>query len=143
MADKKFNLRVITPHHVVFDEPVNMVIMRCTTGDMGILFGHEPRSVVLEYGVFRIFNDDANERWLAVYGGLAEIKDNVVTVLTGDAEWPHEVDEKHVREEQEQLQQLLQEHIDDAELRRAEALLRRSSVRIELASYRSKTDSED
>ena len=135
MAEKKFNLRVITPHKVVFDEQVDMVIMRCTTGDMGIMYGHEPRSVVLAYGVFRIFSGDADERWLAVYGGLAEIKDNVLTVLTGGAEWPHEVDANRVQEEEEHLKQRLQEHIDDAELRRAEALLRRVFVRMELTSY--------
>ena len=135
MAEKKFVLRVITPHRVAFDEKVDMVIMRCTTGDMGIMYGHEPRSAVLDYGVFRIFGGDTDERWLAVYGGLAEIKDNILTVLTGGAEWPHEVDSKNAQEAEEHLRHRLQEHADDVDIRRDQALLRRALVQIELSSY--------
>jgi len=135
MAEKKFNLRIITPHEVALDEQVDMAIMRCTTGDMGVMFGHEAHCAVLDYGILRIFNDEQSERWLAVYGGLAQIKDNVLTVLTGGIEWPHEVNVKSAQEQREHIKQRLREHEDDVTIRRDEVLLRRALVQIELSSY--------
>ena len=58
MTEKKLRLQIMTPAEKKVDEDVNMVIMRCTTGDMGILPGHEPHSAVLDYGILRILNDD-------------------------------------------------------------------------------------
>jgi len=135
MAEKKINLRIITPNEVALDEPADMVIMRCTTGDMGIMHGHEPRCMVLDYGIMRIFDGDADERWLAVYGGLAQIKDNTLTVMTGEAEWPHEVDADRSRGEQELIKERLQDHVDEVEILRDEALLRRALVQVELSAY--------
>ena len=87
MPEKKVHLRVVTPEEVKVDEKADMIIMRCTTGDMGILPGHESRSAVLDYGVLRIL-DGNDERRLAVFGGLAEVKNDVVTILTSVAERP-------------------------------------------------------
>ena len=135
MKEKKIHLRVITPETVKVDEKVDMVIMRCNTGYMGILPGHEPRSAVLDYGVMKILGGSQETRWLAVLGGLAEIKDNVLTVLTGEAEWPQDINIAHENTQRERLKQRLQEHQNDIEIQRVQALLQRSLVRIKLRSY--------
>jgi len=142
MAEKKIRLHIITPEQSKIDEDVDMVIMRCTTGDMGIMPGHETRSAVLDYGVMRILNDD-NERWIAVYGGLAVIKDNVLTVLTHDAEWPEEIDRAHAHVTREHAERRLQEKTDDLEIQSDQVLLRRALVQIEVSSYTFKDDDND
>ena len=142
MAEKKIRLHIITPEQSKIDEDVDMVIMRCTTGDMGIMPGHETRSAVLDYGVMRILNDD-NERWIAVYGGLAVIKDNVLTVLTHDAEWPEEIDRAHAHATREHAERRLQEKTDDLEIQSDQVLLRRALVQIEVSSYTFKDDDND
>ena len=88
-------MRIVTPNEIKFDENVDMIIMRCTTGDMGILPGHEPHSAVLDHGEVRIL-DDGNERRLAVSGGIAEVRNNVLTILTSLAEWPEDIDRADV-----------------------------------------------
>ena len=136
MAEKKkMRLRVITPQEIKLDEQVEMVIFRCTTGYMGILPGHEQRSAVLDFGVMRIIGGHEYERWLAVFGGLVEVKDDVVTVLANAAEWPQDIDVAHATSERERLKQILQEHDDDIELQRDQALLWRNLVRIEMGEY--------
>lgn len=133
MAEKKLRLRILTPSETKVDEDAKMVIMRCTTGSMGVLPGHEARSAVLEYGPLRILSD-SGERRIAVYGGLAVIQDNTVTVLTGGAEWPHEINIARAKADREHIEQRLQEKTDDMEIQNDQILLRRALVRIEVSS---------
>lgn len=137
MAEKsKLHLQVITPSGVKIDDMVDMVIFRCTTGAMGILPGHEARSAALGFGVMRILGGVAeNERWLAVFGGMASISGDKLTVMTGEAEWPKDVDAVHAQTEREHYEQQLQEHVDDLEILRDQALLWRALVRLELSAY--------
>lgn len=81
MTDKKINLNIITPSGIKFVEKADMVIMRCIDGDLGVLPGHSPVSTVLGGGVLRIINDGL-EKKLAVTGGVAEINDRTVNILT-------------------------------------------------------------
>jgi len=134
MPKKTFRLRVVLPESMKVDEDVEMVIMRCITGDMGVLPGHEPCSAVLRFGVLRIFSGDV-QRWMAVYGGLAVIKNNVLTILTQDAEWPEEIDLTRAKADHEHARQRLREKADDMEMQNDQVRLRRSLVQIEVSSY--------
>ena len=134
MAAKKFRLRVVTPREIKIDENVEMVIMRCTTGDMGILPRHEPYSAVLNYGPLRVLNN-GKERRIAVFGGLAEVQNNVLTVLTSGAEWPEDIDRSRAMADLEQYERRLQEQVEDIEIRDDQVLLRRALVRLEVSSY--------
>jgi F-type H+-transporting ATPase subunit epsilon len=135
LADKKIHLRVITPTEIMFDEKVTMVIMRCTTGDLGVLQGHEARSAALDYGALRILSDDSDMRILAVYGGLVEIKSDVVTVLANDAEWPHDIDPSKALADHELFSQNLRKNDDTLGIQRDQVMLRRALVQIEVSSY--------
>jgi len=89
MADKKLELRVIAPTASAdkslasYKKGVNvdMVIMRCTTGDLGVLPGRTPCSMVLGKGDLRVFND-GNEKRMEIDGGIASVGNDVVTILT-------------------------------------------------------------
>ena len=136
MAEKTLRLKIITPDEVKLDDDVDMVIMRCMTGDMGILPGHEARSAILDYGVVRIYSSIADLRWLAVFGGMAEIKDDVVTILANDAVWPQDVDSAEALEiAREQAERKIKESDDDDEIQKYHAQLRRTLVEIEVSSY--------
>ena len=134
MAGKKLRLQVTTPDSNKFDEDVEMVIMRCITGDMGILADHQPISAILDFGVLRII-DGKIERRMAVFGGIAQVLDNNVTILANDAQWPEDIDVAEVHAERERVQLRSQEDLDDYEIQRNQALMRRILVQIELSSY--------
>ena len=93
-------MRIVTPEEVKLDENADMVIMRCTTGDMGILPGHEACSAILDYGVMRILSG-GGERRIAIFGGIAQVRDNAVTVLANDAQWPEDIDRARAESERE------------------------------------------
>jgi len=131
---KKLHLRIATPEDVKYDDEAEMVIMRCITGDMGILANHEPTSAILDYGVLRVIND-GEERRMAVFGGVAQVMDNVVTILANDAQWPEDIDAAFVESERERMKRRMQESADDLELQSNQVLMRRLLVQIEVSAY--------
>jgi len=128
----KFRLRILTPDAIKVDEDVGMVIMRCTTGAMGIMAGHESRSAVLDYGVVRIINDSI-EYGIAVFGGIAEMYNNVLTILTGEAHTPGEVDVEAAKAALKAAE--IQGKKTDLEIAQDQVTLRRSLVQLEVSSY--------
>ena len=131
---KKVHLRILTPSATKVDEEVDMVIMRCTSGDMGVLPGHETYLCVLADGILRMLNR-RRERRIAVFGGVVEVKDDVVTVLTEEAHWPGDIDRDRAQAAREELQRKIQEKTDDLELFHDELLLRRTLLKIELSDF--------
>jgi len=144
MTSKKLRLRVATPDNVKFDKDADMVIMRCITGDMGILPKHEACSAILDYGVLRIMND-GEERRMAVFGGIAQVQDNVVTILANEAQWPEDIDLAYAESERDRTSRRLQDNDDDLEIQKEQVSLRRSLVQIEVSAYPilSKTEFSD
>ena len=144
VAAPKFHLRIATPDNVKYNEDAQLVIMRCITGDMGIMAGHEATSAILDYGVLRIINDD-EERRMAVFGGIAQVGDNKVTILANDAQWPEDIDIAFVEAERERMARRSQESADDLAIQRDQIRMRRTLVQIEVSTFPliSRTERED
>ena len=140
-SDKKFRLQVLTPFLTKFDDEVNMAILRCQTGDWGVLPGHAPYSAVLSYGTLRMIDGEV-ERILAVYGGVASMVNNVLTVLTSAADWPDEIDLARTQRERELAEQRLRERADYLEMQYDRVLIRRALVQIEVKIHYQKYDEE-
>jgi len=130
----KLHLRITTPENVKYDEDVEMVIMRCITGDMGILADHEASSAILDYGVLRII-DGEEERRMAVFGGLAQVGNNTVTILANDAQWPEDIDYAFVEAERDRMARRSQESKDDLTIQRDQILMRRTLVQMEVSTF--------
>ena len=64
----------------------DMIIVPCTTGELGILYDRVPCSMVLKQGAVRILENDTEFR-LKIDGGIATVGKNVVTVLSNSVEW--------------------------------------------------------
>jgi F-type H+-transporting ATPase subunit epsilon len=133
MAGERVRLRIVTPINIKVDEDADMVIMRCVSGDLGVLPGHMPLSAALCYGALRIIYGDG-ERKIVVYGGFVTIQNDVVTVLTKEAEWPDEINLARAHADREHAEQRLREQIDDKELITDQMLLRRALVQIEIGT---------
>lgn len=134
MANKKIKLQIVTPVRKLYDKEVDMVIIRGSEGDLGILPGHQAITTALGYGLMKIKND-SDELVAIVFGGFAEINPNQITILSDGAEWPDEIDVKRAEEAKERAEKHLKS--GDANTYRAELALRRALVRIEGSSYKS------
>lgn len=101
MADRKLSLRIVSPRSATDKKPYrlqkssDLVILRCVSGDLGVMAGRTPCVMALDSGVLRYF-DEGREHFLAVMGGVAHVKGDAVTVLTDSALEPKEIDAAEV-----------------------------------------------
>ncbi|NLK75155.1 MAG: ATP synthase F1 subunit epsilon [Clostridiales bacterium] len=142
IVNNKLQLNIVTPRGVKFVEEADMIIMRCIDGDLGILPGHEPVSVVLGDGILRIRNDGV-EKKLAVFGGIAKINDKAVTILSTIAQRPEEIDLERAEKDRKEAEAALLEGPKELQIQSSLVLLRRSLVRIEVSLHLEETDYSD
>ena len=131
MADKTFTLQIISPTRIFFDEEVDMVEMRTTEGEIGVLAGHIPLTAIVEPGVVKI-HQEGKVREAALLDGFVEIRGNKVTVLAEACEWPDEIDFSRAEEARSRAERRLASHEADLDAARAEAALKRAMVRLKL-----------
>ena len=75
---------VVTPERTLFDELVEFVALPLYDGELGVLPGRAPLIGRLGYGELRTNVHGAVKRYF-VDGGFAQVRDDVVTVLTNRA----------------------------------------------------------
>ena len=82
--DGQLKCVVVTPEKTLFDEMVEFVALPVFDGELGVMPGRTPVIARLGYGELRTRVGTTVHRYF-VDGGFAQIRDNVVTVLTGRA----------------------------------------------------------
>lgn len=135
MADsgKSFRLKIISPDRVFYEGDVDMVELRTTEGEMGVLKGHIPMTVIMVPGVLKIKGGADGDKEAALHSGFAEIMQDHVTILAESCEWPEEIDLNRAKEAQIRAERRLKSGDGTINIARAELALRRSLIRIELA----------
>ena len=134
MADKTFTLQIISPTRIFFDEEVDMVEMRTTEGEIGVLAGHIPLTAIVEPGVVKI-HQEGKVREAALLDGFVEIRGNKVTVLAEACEWPENIDGKRAKEEAKlRAERRIGSGEKQVDMVRAELALKKALTRINLVS---------
>ena len=85
MADTT-NLEIVTPSMVLISEPVEMVVLPGSDGNIGALPRHSQVMSSLDRGIVDIFNDNKIVSRIMIDGGIAEINETSVTILAERAE---------------------------------------------------------
>jgi F-type H+-transporting ATPase subunit epsilon len=80
-GDKRIQCVVVTPERTWLDELVDSVVLPVYDGELGVLQGHSPLIARLGYGELRTKTSESVQRYF-VDGGFAQVRDDVVTVLT-------------------------------------------------------------
>src|SRR5260370_27216490 len=75
---------VVTPEQALLDEPADFVALPMFDGELGVLPGRAPLIGRLGFGELRVRKGEQTQRFY-VDGGFAQVRANVVTVLTGKA----------------------------------------------------------
>ena len=99
---ERLELKVITPSRVVISEEVDEVIAPGELGEFGVLPGHVPFITLLMPGELK-YRKDGTERRFIIWGGLSEVRDDNVTVLTDNVEDPRFVDSEAAQREADAL----------------------------------------
>jgi F-type H+-transporting ATPase subunit epsilon len=131
-----FQLRIVTPNRLLFDEQVREVTAPGTLGEFGVLPDHITFLTSLEIGALRYRTDGEAQR-IAVRGGFAEVADNVMTVLADEAVFAEDVDREAARADLAAADAQLRNLSPlDPSFSAADANRRWAQARIELSSGR-------
>src|SRR6516165_1322172 len=83
---------IVTPERAVLDQAVDFVALPMYDGELGVLPGRAPLIGRLGYGELRIRHGAQTKRYF-VDGGFAQVRANVVTVLTQRAIRAEDIDQ--------------------------------------------------
>lgn len=131
MADKDFQLRIITPERVFYEGTVDMVEFNTTEGQIGVLPGHIPLTVIVKPGILHITEKDG-EKEAALHSGFAEILPEGVIILAEIIEWPNEIDENRAEAALHRAEERLRSKTSETDIARAETALQRAMARIQV-----------
>jgi F-type H+-transporting ATPase subunit epsilon len=132
MARSRFVAEVLTPEGEVFNEEVEMVSTRTSSGSIGLLANHAPLLARLEPAELRLYRSDTDIVRFAQAEGYVQMSENRALLLVEEAIDPTKLnrgDLEQVRDEAAQAQAAAVAGSEEAaragrDLRRAEAFLR-------------------
>ncbi len=131
MAEKSFNLRIITPDRVFYEGEAEMAEFNTTEGQIGVLPGHIPLTVIIKPGILHI-HEAEGEKIAALHAGFAEILPESITILAEIIEWPDEIDESRAEAARERAEERLKSRTPETDIARAETALQRAIARIQV-----------
>lgn len=124
-----FRLKIVTPSGLVFDGMAEELIVRTTTGDLGILAGHLPCVAPLGMGRATVITE-GKRRYAACIGGMVSVMDGHVNLVPTSFEWAEDIDPERVAASERRAREVLKEKTSTAtDIRLAEARLKRALVR--------------
>ncbi|MDD4635505.1 MAG: F0F1 ATP synthase subunit epsilon [Dehalococcoidales bacterium] len=137
----KIKLDIVTPEEAVFSDEVDMLVAPGIEGELGILPHHAPLMTVLGIGEL-IIRKGNNEQYLAIGGGYLEVQPDRVIVLADVAERAEDIDVARAEAAKEAAQRSMAERPSGMNAAQAEAALKRSLVRLKVATRRRKRHQE-
>ncbi len=128
-----FPLKIVTPDGLEFEGQVQSLTLRTVTGDLGVMAGHADCVAPLGMGRATVVID-GEKRYAACIGGMLSVSKGAVTVVATTFEWAGEIDKARADRSHERAQNVLQsKDSSDADIRLAQARLRRALVRKSVA----------
>jgi len=104
------HLEIVSPEKLLLSRDVDMVVIPAFEGDMGVLEGHAPVTVVLLGGVVSLYEGDRVTDTLYVAGGFAEVTPEGCTVLASEATPVNELErseaDRRLRDAEEAMTQV-------------------------------------
>ena len=131
-----FSLKVVTPDGLEYEGQVEELIVRTTSGDMGILAGHINTVAPLGMGEATVIID-GQKRYAACIGGMVSVLNGEVTLVPTTFEWAEDIDQARAKRAEEKAQTVLKDKSSsDTDIRIAQARLRRALVRSSVANHK-------
>ena len=124
-----FELKIVTPDGLAFGGQAEELIVRTTSGDLGILAGHMDCVAPLGMGRATIVVE-GKKRYGACIGGMLSVIGGKVNLVPTTFEWAEDIDVKRAEASYDRARQTLDnKHSTDTEIRMAGARLKRALVR--------------
>lgn len=128
-----FSLKIVTPDGMKYDGMAEELIVRSTTGDIGILAGHINCVVPLGMGQAMAVID-GNKKYAACIGGMLSVIDGKVTLVPTTFEWADKIDKERSAASESRARAVLADKTSsDTDIKLAEARLKRALIRQSVA----------
>lgn len=128
-------VEIVTRDRSLYAGEADMVLLPGVEGQMGVMEGHEPLLSTLDIGEIVLRSGDQTE-YIAVSGGVVEVRPDKVTVLAEAAEHADEIDIERAEQARERARQLLAESPPPERRIQMVEALRKSTWRIRVARRR-------
>lgn len=127
---------VVSVERVVYTDDADMVLAPGIEGELGILPQHASLMTALAPGEVVIRKAGQEDVHIAVGGGFMEVRPDRVTILADSAEKAEEIDVERAEAARQRAEELLAQKRPEMDLVAAEYALRRSRIRLKVASKR-------
>ena len=123
---------LVSPERLIKSEPVEMVVIPGTEGDLGILPGHSLLIAIMRPGTIDIYKNGLVAEKIFISGGFAEISPERCTVLAEEALPVNDISREKAMERLEKAKEMLTKaETDDQadslmagkEIKKAEAMI--------------------
>jgi len=132
MAEKVFNLDIVTPTKTVFSGEVQSFSAPGEAGGFQILFNHAPFLSSITVGQVKVIDPAGAESRYAISGGFVEVNNNKVILLAETAERSDEIDVQRAEQAKDRAARRLQEE-ERVDEERARVALARAINRLKIA----------
>ncbi len=131
-----FQLKIVTPDGLKYDGTAEELIVRATTGDIGIMAGHVNCVAPLGMGQAMAIID-GTKKYAACIGGMLSVIDGKVTLVPTTFEWADQIDKKRSSASESRARAVLADKTaSETDIKLAEARLKRALIRQSVADLK-------
>lgn len=130
-------LRIVSPEKIILDQEIESVQVPGADGILGVLPRHAAMVALTDSGPLRAKTNSGEIIEFLIHDGFAEVKNNVVTILSRSAEKLAEIDLDRAKGAAERARSWMKSHEDHVDRARATAALRRALMRERLGRHSS------
>src|SRR5574341_97905 len=125
-----YNLSIVTPEKVVFEDQIISLIAPGTVGYLEILTDHAPIITSLQPGKLTVTDKNKEKLVYAVTGGFLEVSRNQATLLADAIEPATEIDLERAQNALDRAKTRIESKPREIDIPRATAALKRAENRI-------------
>jgi F-type H+-transporting ATPase subunit epsilon len=130
-----FKLKIVTADGLFFDGEAEQLIVRTTTGDIGIMARH--MNYVAPLGMGRaVVITGGERRTAACIGGMVSVMNGEVTLVPTTFEWAEDIDVDRAERSYQKASKVMEDNNSETDVKLAKAKLSRAMVRKGVAKYR-------
>ena len=143
----QMTVQVVTPDGLKYDHHASFIHAVTKDGQIGILPGHINLIAPLEVDELKVrrVDDESHVDWIAVNGGIIEVKDDFITIVANSAERERDIDVSRAERAKQRAERVLEEEtkrvLEEAtksdrndDVQRAQIALRRALNRINVGT---------
>lgn len=143
----QMTVQVVTPDGLKYDHHASFIHAVTKDGQIGILPGHINLIAPLEVEELKVrrVDDESHVDWIAVNGGIIEVKDDFITIVADSAERERDIDVSRAERAKQRAERVLEEEtkrvLEEAtksdrndDVQRAQIALRRALNRINVGT---------